>query len=274
MVVRKQGSKEVSVQRSSGAITPIDDTPDYLKGNERTGMEGMGRSDFKVPRILLTQALSPQIKSHNATNGHFWHTGINQSLGETFLFVPIAASKRVVLWKPRKEGGGILAMSRNAKEWDVGANHEFKVRWEGSDVVWKTKSNVEDSGLLEWGSANPREHGSPPAATLIYEYLAYLVDHPNWSPVVMGLYRTAVPRAQQFNTTLYMTGKPINSIAAQCSSEEDVRDAGEFYNYHFKLAGYVDKATHDVAVNMAKTYAEYDSDFSEDAEPGKVREFD
>lgn len=257
---RKTG-KEVAIPTGRSIITT--DAPSYLTGKERTGAEALGKEDIKIPRIKLLQPLNPEVQSFQgkAIPGEFWHSVANVSLGSEFLFVPLTVRKRVVLWQPRHQGGGILAFSNDAVTWQSGANQTFKVKLKKGDkneVEWKTGKNVQDSGLMEWGSSDPGEDNSPPAAMLSYEYLVYLPDHPNLSPCVMGVNRTGLPNARQFNSYLLMQRRPTASMAIRCFSDEETGDGNTWHVHAFEPLGFVNEETYkNVTSKLAEQYGEY-----------------
>lgn len=269
--------QQLSPHNDKTGIIPFSDSlPDYVPANvKNTGIDNLDKDDFKTPRIILLQALSPQLQSfpETAKAGHFWHTGLNVSLGEDFIFTPIMASKRVILYRPRgDQEGGMLAFSRNAKDWDVGANQKFSIKLKGKKepVLWETKDNVANSGLTEWGSHNPEDDSSPPAATIIYEYLCYLPNNPELSPCVMGVSKTGLANGKNFNTsllTISRSGKPIYCLAVKAFAEEETNSEGTWTIPNFSLLGYASRETLDIARGLADTYANYTVEYAQEAEP-------
>jgi len=261
--------------KSNGAteVIPFDTTPDYLPATTKnTGIEGLGKDDYKTPRILLLQGLSPQLTNfpETARAGHFWHTGLNVSLGDEFTFVPVTVNKRVILWRPRNDNnGGILAFSKDGIKWDTGANQKFqvKLRDRKETVTWDTGKDVNSSGLTMFGTADPDNSESGPAATTVYEYLIYLPEHPELSPCVMGVSKTGLPNGKGFNTslmTIARTGKPVNCVAVRAFAEEKSGDGNKWTVPNFKLLGWAPKSAMEVAAKMAETYADYKVEYTED----------
>lgn len=270
MATQKKSKSELVKTNDSNthtAILPLDQTPDYLKGNERSGMETLGQGDFKIPRIKLLQALSPEVKTFpgKAIPGEFWHSGLNISLGSDFTFVPSIAGKRVILFNPRTNGGGILAFSRDAVKWHTGGNEKHSVnkifKGQKDAIIWDTKKDVQSSGLLEWGSSIPDDGNSQPAATLIYEYLCYLPDMPNLSPCVMGLAKTALSNARQFNTALLMLHKPTASVAVRCFADEKNEGDNSWFVPAFEPKGFVSKQIFEAAKALADQHASYQTNY-------------
>lgn len=267
-------SKSTEVAKSNSSMVPIpfDKGADYLPAKvEQTGLEGLGKDDIKTPRILLLQGLSPQLGNFpSAKKDTFWHTGLNLPLGGDFLFVPALVNKRVILWRPRTdEGGGILAFSVDGRTWATGGNQEFRVRLKGqkTPVVWKTGKDVASSRLTEFGTANPEDSDSPPAATISYEYLCYLPNAPELSPCVLGVSKTGIPNAKGFNTSLAMMvrqGKPISCLMVRCFAQKENNNDGEWTTPNFKLEGYAPKEVYNAAKKLAESYADYKIDYSQE----------
>lgn len=271
-------TKELST-RVSDAIIPFDQDVDYLPSVSKTsGIEGLGKDDFKTPRIILLQGLSPELEVFDglAKKDTFWHTGMNVSLGKEFLFVPVVANKRVILWRPRNDQeGGILAFSKNGKNWDSGANQTFAVKLKGRKdaVVWATGKDVLSSRLTEFGTSNPDEPHSAPAATTVYEYLCYLPDHPELSPCVLGVSKTAIPNGKAFNTSLAMwarQGKPIQMLGVRCFVEETSNSEGDWTIPNFKLVGKVQKDIYTFVSKMAEAYSDYNVEYSQETDAAVV----
>ena len=275
----KAPSKAVAKIEESKDLAPMSDAPDYLTGNERTGAEALGKGDFKVPRIKLLQPLSPEVRTFQgkAFAGHFWHTGANKSLGIEFNFVPIIVNKRVVVWRPRDDNnGGILAFSKDGKNWDSGGNSEFTVKLKdvAKPVTWKTGKDVQSSGLLEFGSSNPDVANSSPAATIAYEYLCYLPNDPQLSPVVLGVSKTGTPNARQLNTYFLSINKPLTCMVIKCFTEEVSKNRNVWTVPKFDPAGWAPREWYHVAQEMQKNYADYETEMVQDEQQENIAPID
>lgn len=245
--------------------------PDYLKGNEASGLEGFGKEDFKIPEIKLLQGLSPEVNTHKglAIPGEYWHTGLVKSLGPTFRSVVCVARKRVVLWRPKNDqGGGILALSDDAITWRMGANKEFSVMLKGAKkpVIWKTGPNVKASGLCEFGSSDPENENSSPAAILYYEYIHYLPDFKDASPVVQRLKSTALDNAKKLNSYFLLQKKPVFVHALEWRVEDKKNNDGEWTIPQFRPIGYVDETTFNITKMMNEQYADIDLAIEQEAD--------
>ena len=242
--------------------------PAYLKGGEATGLGELGTSDFKIPRIKLLQALSPEIREHPgvAIPGQFWNTGLNVAMGDKIEFTPLIARKRVILWRPQNDnGGGMLAISVDGKTWQTGGNQKFTVNLKGvkEPVIWDTRANVAQSRLLEWGTSNPDDPDSAPAATMSYEYLCYFSKNPELSPAVMSCNKTSLPRAKQFNTALMLTanrGVPIYATKVALTVQEQSDGRNSWYVPSFRMAGFLPEAEFNVTKKMQEQHSNYVAD--------------
>jgi hypothetical protein len=243
------------------------EVPDYLQDEKSVGITGLDQSDFIIPRIKLLQAQSPECQGKDSLRpGVFYHDGTKTVIGDDFTFIPAIASKKAYLWRPSKTGTGeMLAMSRDAKEWATGGNKKFKVtlKDEKTEVIWDTKKSVIQSGLLNWGSSNPEDEKSQPAATLIYEYCCYLVDHPDLSPSMFGTYKTSLNEAKQLNTALLMTRKPIQAIKVKVTVGEMHEGTAHWFIPKFELAGYASKDEYEICKELGNKYAAYTADYQD-----------
>lgn len=265
----KAKSTEVATitEDNKNTLIPLDSAPDYLTGEKVTGMEALSGSDFKIPRIKHLQPLTPEITSFpgKAIPGEFWHTGANKSLGNEFNFVPCLISKRVIIWHPDR-GVGMLAFSRDGLHWDQGGNqvHEVKIKNVPKPVKWNTGKDVASSKLLDWGTFNPDDPDSGPAATLSYEYLCYLPDYPELSPVVMGLYKTAINNGKQLNTSILMTRRPPQSLLVRCFAEEKHEGENTWHVPKFETQGYIPKELYEICKNIAEKQASYQTTYDQE----------
>jgi len=268
-------AKNAVAEHKPDAIIPFSQTGGFVptEAVKNHGMESLDKDDIKTPRIILLQGLSPQLGTYpTARKDQFWHTGMNVSLGKEFMFVPLLANKRVILFRPRNDqGGGILAFSKNGKTWDTGANHQFKVMLKGNKepVIWDTKSNVLSSRLCEFGSSNPDMFNSQPAASLVYEYLVYLPDRPELSPCVLGLSKTAVPNGKSFNTslmTIVKAGRPIYNVGVRAFTESKKNNDGEWTVPNFELMGWTSQSLYETTKKLVEQYSDYNVDYTQETD--------
>lgn len=232
----KDNGKEV-------AKVPTKQMPAFMRQDAGRGMRDIKASDYEMPRIKLLQGISEELTQFNGLKaGEFFHTLTEKSLGSSIPIVPLYVSKRYVLWNPRWDGGGILARADDAIHWKPDRG-EFKVHTDKSkrnEVVWKLAPTVAASGLSEWGTADPSDPKSQPAATLCYVIVADLPEHQDISPVAIMLQRTAIIPARKFLGKLKISGAAIYGTRFIMSSFVENGDLGDYNNYRFAMDGFVD----------------------------------
>lgn len=240
----------------------LSNLPDFMRDDIGKGTEGIGMEDMDTPRIKLMQGLSPELESKSFLRiGHFYHTANDVSLGASFRAVAVYRDDRYILWKPRDMGGGILARADDGVHWQP-ANRTFEVTLDkkdgGAKVQWTTAETVGQSGLAEWGSQDPNNPDSQPAATLMYNFVLAFPDHPEYIPAVMSFQRTSIKAAKKLNAKLKTVRTPMFGLVLQFDSFKDKNAKGqEFQNIRTSAVGLVtDEA-------LYKAYRDMNVGFSE-----------
>lgn len=237
--------------------------PAYLAPEERrSGLKGLDTTDFIIPRVKLLQKISPEVETfNNAVPGIFWLNVLDQPLGSTLDFIPISNRKRYLLMAPM--GGspkGILARADDGVHWKPAAG-EWQVSWPKGPrkpVTWKTAETVRESGLGEFGTQDPDNPDSNPAATLFYEYLVYLPDHPELSPVLLSFARSQAKRARDLNGKIEFRKAPMQSQRLRMSITDEARSDSEKYsNVAFAANGWATETEFKACKQYAATYVDY-----------------
>lgn len=229
------------------------DLPAYLQ--EFTGNvneDNFDLDDVAIPRVKLLQGLSKEVETFDAArSGNFWHTGLDIDLGPEIQFIVADRRKKYLLAAPLADGQGILARADDAKTWNTLGKWEVKVKGVKQPVTWEiTNLDVDKSGLTDWGTSVTGDEDSPPAATLFYDYLIYLPDHPDMGMAVLSLARSQIkPARKGLNDKIKMhgdNGRPMQSLIFKAKSIEESGDEGPYKNFSFQSGGYVtDKALFD-----------------------------
>ena len=226
--------------------------------------DGFSSDDVAIPTIKLLQGLSDEIGEDDASPGMFWHTGAGESLGAEFEFIICSRRKRYLLMAPisaNVEGGPILAQANDGKTWDTTGEWEIPID-KKNKVTWKIEDlDVQKSGLAAWGSFDPEDSNSPPAATLMYEYVVLLPNHLDWGPAVMLITRTAIKRAKKgLNDKILMhqnNGRPMQSVLFKAFVTEESAGANmDYFGWKFAGRGFVnDMAVIQRALKIAESVA-------------------
>jgi len=225
--------------KTSVAVKEEDKLPAFMQEHVGLGSENLGAGDSEVPRLKLMQALSPELEENNGLKqGEFWHTLAEENFGTSVRVTPIWTDCRYILWRPRDAGGGILARADDGRTWSP-ADTEFTIKLKsGQEVKWKTAKTVVQSGLDKWGSYNPADPNSPPAATRMYNFVMSFPDRPDLPPAVVTLQRAAIRVARKLIGKLKVTQAPSFGLIFEMTSFKDRNSAGQdFYNYAFKMNG-------------------------------------
>lgn len=248
------------------------DLPDFLKGTAE-GQEAMDADDLVVPVIKLLQGPSPEVEQmDNAKAGIFWDAGKDAPVPDetTLEFTPLAFRKKVLLMAPMVDGQGILCRASDGKRWDhsgewkVNLGNNVKVDWKIPVAGDGKAVTVEESGLMKFGSSNPDDPDSPPAATLIYEYLVLPVGETE--PVVMSFARTAIKQVKKgLNSKVEAArgrGVAMQGLVFKARIIKEQNSAGqEYYNWAFQQMGYVEDEDHlKFLLNLVPQYKDYKYD--------------
>lgn len=218
--------------------------PSFMQGSVGAGLENVGSADIETPRIKLLQSNSPELEEFDeAKAGMFWHSVAGISLGRELTIVPIYVDQRAILWRPRESGGGILARADDGMHWNP-PNATFDVtlapKQGGKQVKWSTKPTVIQSRLLEWGTSNPEDPNSQPAATKMYSIVAACPSFGELPPGVITLQRSAIRVAKKLLGQLKLSRAPAFGCKFIMSSTREEGPSGAFYNYKFTPAGFVE----------------------------------
>lgn len=217
------------------------------------GGDQIDNADVSIPRLKMIQQMSPEAKGDNpvAKEGDMLHSITGEVLvpkGQKLKFIPIFYQKEYILWRDRKNGGGIMARARRVMmdegvkyAWDK-PNEEFEDKIEGKFAVkYKTGQYIEDDGLAEWGSQLPSDPDSGPAATETHNYIVALPDH-GCQLIAITLARTAAKKAKDLNfmiKTATQAKTPLFALVFSVGAVIESSDDNTWANYAFQAAGKV-----------------------------------
>ena len=237
-----QNKNEVQVVEEKSNV------PAYLKEySGATGAENIDNEDISIPRIKLAQGLSPEVQDGTVPLGALFLNITGEVLagpGDPLRFVPIATGKEYIIWNPDRNEG-IIARARRAVvngkvryEWDQ-PNAEFDVKIKnGPKVSWRTGKFIGDDDLDQFGSSNPADPASPPAATRHHNFIVALPDHGNMI-AALSLSRSQEKRAKDLNAMFKLTNIPIFARFFYVRSVDDTANGDSFKNFKFAPAGFV-----------------------------------
>lgn len=234
--------------------------PDFLKGQQGgLGAEGLSTNALTPPRLKLIQALSPEVET-GAKPGDFYNNITEANYGPVVSIIPCWLSEVYFLFAPRVPGstGGLLARAMDAVHWEP-PDTEFDVviNKQGKHIKWRTAKTVSASGLDRWGTFDPDDPKSPPAATHTINCLTLLPDDAESGPSVLSFLRSSLKIGKKFAGNLKLSRVPSFGRIFQLSSLKVDGQSGPYYEPRVKALGFVgDVAVYDTAreyYEMAKT---------------------
>lgn len=238
-------AKSTQVAKTEEAQVPSTEQqmPDFMKGMQGQGTENLGMKDIETPRLKLLQLTSKElIEREDCKAGQWFHTVLEQPLPKEIEVVVLFVDIRYLLWRPLDDnGGGILARADDAVHWSP-PNGVFKVKINKNtkEVVWKTAKTVAESRLAEWGTYDPDDSNSQPAATLMYNIVMAFPQYPDMGPAVVTFQRTGVPVAKKLGGKLKLAKAPSYGIKFVMSSQADTNGADQTYFVpKMTMAGFV-----------------------------------
>jgi hypothetical protein len=218
--------------------------PSHLAQYKKASIGNVDSSDRIIPRIKLIQAISPELESFpEAKSGQFWHTIAQENLGPSLKAIPIVIRKSFILWAPRSDDRGILARAMDGIHWDP-PNAEFTVKPKGSpqQVTYRTRNTVAESGLDQFGTSIPGDPNSPPAASLTYNMMWFLVDYPELSPSIIINTRSSIKPMQQLLSRIDSKPVPHYCQIYEIGTVQQRGAEGPYFNFTYTGQGFADQA--------------------------------
>jgi hypothetical protein len=257
-----QQGKDMS--KKNEIATKPETLPAYLSGLGPTKtQDNFDSSDVVLPQIRLLQGVSSECTTFNdAKPGNFWHNGLDVDLGESIDFVVCSRKKKYLLQAPLDDGQGVLARADDFVTWDKMGSWQVKVD-KKTTVEWCINDlNVEKSGLARWGTFDPSDENSPPAATLFYEYLVLLPAHLEYGPSIISLARSQIKQAKKgLNNKIALhgtMGRPMQSLVFKASSSIESNVSNQDFNsWNFTSNGFASKEVYETAREFGGSLQSY-----------------
>lgn len=143
-----------------------------------TGMEFMPTNNLIIPQLKLLQGINSElIEFDHLKRGMFYHSVFKVGMDQPLRFVPVHIRERVVIFRPEQDGRGVLASASDGVHWDQ-PNQTIRGRFvKDKWVELKIGKLAANSPLLKFGSSDPSDPSSKPAATRLVELIMVLPDH-------------------------------------------------------------------------------------------------
>ncbi len=158
--------------------------PDYLKDDQREGLEDITRKDMTIPRLALAQALSPQVTEGDPNmipglkSGDLFNPVTKQNYGQKVEFQIVHKDRpRAMLFRSIDDGGGVV----------------------DPDVPMS-------SDLLKWGNSGDKK-ADKPRATLFMDFVAVLL--PQRELIALSFKSSGIKTAKALNGLIAFRNKSI-----------------------------------------------------------------
>lgn len=236
MATARKKNTAVTKQQTGGSVVPS-----FMEEDVGKGAEDLGSDAIEIPRIKLLQKISPELDDNEDLRaGQWFHTVSEDELGDELRFVPCYLTRAFILFRPRKDGGGVLARAIDGVNWDA-SDTEFEVKLDnGKTVKWNTGKNVKSSGLDAWGSSDPDDAQSQPAATAMINVACMLPDFPELSPCVLTFQRSGFKVGKKLAGNLRTSRLPSFGRYFMLSSVKAESDAGPYLMPRCKADGVIE----------------------------------
>lgn len=208
--------KSVAKAQTGGAVAAYDYGDDA-----GAGFENQSSADIAIPFLAILQALSPQVEGEDnpLRPGMLFNTVSEEAYkaSEGILFVPGVTKHVVVEWKPKDQGGGIVAV------------HEVD-----SEVVEEARKRSTEFGNLKTLGGNE-------LVETFYIYGAQIDEDKEsvLGPLVIACSSTKIKRYKAWNSKLNMFAHkkhgmpakpPLFAHLTRVTSFKDKNPKGDFFN--------------------------------------------
>lgn len=203
--------KKQELEVVEDAPLSLDIAPDWMKKGSK-GKELIRQEHVELPQLKIITDQTKGQKENRWQPGNFLHSILEEEVNgeEGILLTPILfLQPRYRLMNPIDQGGGVLARADDGINWNP-ANHTFDVKiHDGKKAVqWRTGKTIfskPEPGFknpTEWGSSDPDDPNSVPAADLQYRYLWNSPSHPHLGVFTTLMQRSALQAAERLNAFL------------------------------------------------------------------------
>jgi hypothetical protein len=218
--------------------------PDFMKSAKAgLGTEALSQNAFSPPRLKMAQALSPELETIAGLKaGDFFNSMSELSYGPSVQIIPCYLMESYLLFAPRVPGsnGGLLARADDGVHWNVQQGQfEVVLDKKGRKGVWRMAPTVAQSGLANWGTSDPDDKNSPPAATHSINVVCLLANDLDAGPMVLSFVRSALKTGKKFASNLKMSRVPTFGRLFELSSAKVNGPSGDYFEPRTKAVGFV-----------------------------------
>jgi hypothetical protein len=225
-------STEITKVENEAIVSTESTIPSYITKGDTRGTEHITKDDARIPRLVLAQAMSPQLSEaeSNYIDGLKFGDAFNDLTGENYGKDPLpvvvvrADKPRYVEFAPREMGGGIV--DGNVPSTDP-----------------RTQFTTDEKGQRQ-----------KPIATKFYDYVVLV--GPDLQPMAMSLKGSGLFAAKTLNGLMRMKPVPIFACRYTLTPVAQSAEIGKWYTWAVKQAGFVDEATYLAAEKAFEAWRE------------------
>jgi len=185
--------------------------PEHLRGiSGREGLEEVTKDDLIIPRLMISQALSPQLSKSKPQfieglgQGELFNSVTGETYGQEVEVIVLRKAQSRIMFRPLKEGGGIVCQSFN------GIN--------GGRINPASCAECPNS---QWGD------DEPPKCTEFKNFPAITVSDNNL--IALSFKSTAIKAAKQLITRMSMFNKPAYAAVWTVKVIEATSSKGTYF---------------------------------------------
>jgi hypothetical protein len=218
-------AKEVAKKEESTALSEL---PEYMKGSAGMGTEDLSSTSLTPPRLKLAQALTPELEDFPELRpGMYFNNVSNEIFSNEMIIVPIRLFESYMLFGPRKSNDGVLARADDAIHWSP-SNLEYQHPLL-KGVVWKTAKTVAESGLDAFGTSDPSDAQSAPAATFFLNCLCFQAGEHGKGPMIFSFSRSSLKEGKKFAGNIHMSEAAAFGRMFKLTSAKEPGPTGDPY---------------------------------------------
>jgi hypothetical protein len=213
--------------KATKAVTKKEaNVPDYIKQGQARGSENVEMDDLVIPRIELTQDLSPCIKKNKpdyiegAEAGMLYNNVTRELYKKSVTFVPVIFKKEYLIWKDRKDGGG------------------FKGSFDTKEAAEAEIDNIIKTETGHFEAVDTAQH------------IVLVVQDDKVQEAVISMSRSKLKVSRNFNSLIRITGGDRFSRAYAMTAVEDSSDLGDYWNFKITPDGFPSEAVYKQAEKL------------------------
>lgn len=237
--------RAVAVSSSRGQLVP--------------GLGNVTTKDIIIPRLKIMQGLSPELQENpDLRVGQLYHSLLGEALGNEIPVVVLQIQRSIELWAPRGDDRGVLARSLDGINWDK-PNEKFEVVVKKRRRVYETKGSVGESGLAEFGTSDPSDPRSAPAASLTYRIALANPENLDLGPMLMINAKTGVKPSMDLISRInlrHLAGTPFPHQKYILAAVFKTKGENKWYEPAFRNGGNVtDQKAQDYLMGLSEGMA-------------------